>query len=56
MEGRHYFNKKEKTIFWAAAMIALASGVIGNLFASSDIGNLVFNIGSILLKFNLCYI
>lgn len=35
MKGIHNFTKKEKTIFWSAALISLVAGVIGNLFASA---------------------
>jgi quinol-cytochrome oxidoreductase complex cytochrome b subunit len=35
MKGIHRFTKKEKTIFWSAAMIGIVGGVIGNLFASA---------------------
>jgi uncharacterized membrane protein YfcA len=35
MKGIHRFTKREKTIFWSAAMIGIVGGVIGNLFASA---------------------
>ena len=35
MSEIHKFTKKEKTVFWAAAIIGITGGVIGNLFASA---------------------
>ncbi len=67
MKGIHRFDKKTKTIFWAAALVGLVAGVIGNLFASilweaikssivnNAVGYLIFGIGIGLIFFGVLF-
>lgn len=46
MKEMNIWSKKEKTLFWAAAMIGLAAGVVGNLFSEVLLKSISTTIGN----------